>query len=39
MNDCMYQPSLFMYRMNDLKLEMEIHKYDWILGGLKTQRE
>ena len=39
----MYQPYLFMYRMNDLKPEMEIQKYDyttdWALDGLKTQRE
>ena len=43
MNGCMYQPYLLMYRMNDLKPEMEIIKYvwttDWALGGLKTQRE
>ena len=25
----MYQPYLFIYRMNDLKPEMEIQKYDW----------
>ena len=26
MNGCMYQPYLFIYRMNDLKPEMEIQK-------------
>ena len=25
----MYQPYLFIYRMNDLKPEMEIQKFDW----------
>ena len=25
----MYQPYLFIYRMNDLKPEIEIQKYDW----------
>ena len=43
MDGCMYQPYLFMFRMNDLKPEMKIQKYyrttDWVLGGLKTQRE
>ena len=43
MDGCMYQPYLFMYRMNDLKPEMKIQKYyrttDWVLGGLKTQLE
>ena len=43
MNGCMYQPYLFMYRMNDFKPEMEIKKYfwttNWALGGLKMQRE
>ena len=39
MNGCMYQPYLFMYRMNDLKREMEIEKYDWTTDWLKTQRE
>ena len=43
MDGCMYQPYLFMYRMNDLKPKMEIQKYDrttnWALDGLKTQRE
>ena len=29
MSGCMYQPYLLMYGMNDLKPEMEIHKYDW----------
>ena len=29
MNGCMYQPYLFIYRLNDLKPEMEIKKYDW----------
>ena len=43
MSGCMYQPYLFMYRMNDLKAEMKIQKYDWttnwVLGGLRTQKE
>ena len=43
MDGCMYQPYLFMYRMNDLKPEVEIQKYDfttdWALDRLKTQRE
>ena len=36
MNGCMCQPYLFMYRMNDLKPEMEIQKHDWQLTGLKA---
>ena len=43
MDGYMYQPYLFMYRMNDLKPKMKIQKHDrttdWVLGGLKTQRE
>ena len=43
MNGCMYQPCLLMYWLNDLKPEMEIRKYDWttdwVLRGLRTQRE
>ena len=39
----MYQPYLFMKRMNYLKPEMEIQKNDltieWAQGGLKTQWE
>ena len=39
----MYQPYLFIYRMNDLKPEMEIQNAtgqpDWVLGELKTERE
>ena len=39
----MYQPYLLMYWLNDLKPEMEIQKYDWttdwVLRGLRTQRE
>ena len=31
MNGCMYQPYLFIYRMNDLKPEREIQKYDWTI--------
>ena len=39
MNGCMYQPYLFIYRMNDLKPEMEIQKYDWTtrLGSRRVE--
>ena len=35
----MYQPYLFIYRMNDLKPEMEIQKYDWTtpLGSRRVE--
>ena len=39
MDGCMYQPYLFMYRMNNLKPEMKIQKYyrttDWVLEDAK----
>ena len=43
MSGCIYQPYLLMNRMNDLKPEIEIQKYewktDWVLGELRMQRE
>ena len=36
MNGCMYQPYLFMYRINDLKPEMEIQSTTWQPTGLQA---